>query len=185
MPSKEWNAEHPKVSAYLSKEIHDKLKTFMAKTRIKSASQAIEIILNEFLSSSQKAISDNDTENRLRAIEKEVIAIKEQLNKNKVGHSSLPKKEFVDKSSTKVAQSSLTLSLDRSLTTGEAYIEAKRRGYSKTVGTFRRSLRDRVVPNELERIGLKADWDIRSQANPKDNSVKWLRFIFENNKMMH
>lgn len=66
------------------------------------------------------------------------------------------------------------------LTTGEAYITAQQRGYEKSRATFRRSLNSGVVPNELEGIGLIADFDAKEQANPKDNSVKWLRY--ESNK---
>jgi hypothetical protein len=66
------------------------------------------------------------------------------------------------------------------LTTGEAYQIALSRGLEKSRGTFRRMLADLLVtgimPPELERLGLIAYLDVRKRANPKDNSVRWLRF---------
>lgn len=62
------------------------------------------------------------------------------------------------------------------LTSGEAYSEAQRRGYQKTKSSMRRDLRSGGVPADLERLGLVANWKVREQANPKDNSVRWLRF---------
>lgn len=66
------------------------------------------------------------------------------------------------------------------LITGEAYQIAASRGLGKSLGTFRRWLADLIVtgkmPPELAKLGLIADLDTRRSANPKDNSVRWLRF---------
>lgn len=66
------------------------------------------------------------------------------------------------------------------LVTGEAYRIASSRGLGKSQGTFRRWLADLIatsrMPPELEKLGLVADLDTRRSANPKDNSVRWLRF---------
>ncbi len=66
------------------------------------------------------------------------------------------------------------------LTTGEAYEEAKRRGLTQSLGTFRRWLRDgsekEQLPTALQSLGLEADWISRKQGNSKDNSLRWLRF---------
>jgi len=63
---------------------------------------------------------------------------------------------------------------------GEAYRIASSRGLEKSQVTFRRWLADLIatgrMPPELERLGLVADLDTRRKANPKDNSVRWLRF---------
>lgn len=66
------------------------------------------------------------------------------------------------------------------LTTGEAYFVAVSRGLEKSRVRFGVWLRDafengKLTP-ELEKIGLVADFDTRRKANPKDNSVRWLRF---------
>ena len=66
------------------------------------------------------------------------------------------------------------------LTTGEAYDEAKRRGLTQSLGTFRRWLREasekEQLPTPLESLNLEANWIIRKKGNPKDNSLRWLRF---------
>lgn len=66
------------------------------------------------------------------------------------------------------------------LTTGEAYGEAKRRGLTSSAGTFRRWLREAIeteqLPSALQSLDLQADWASRKQGNPKDNSLRWLRF---------
>lgn len=68
----------------------------------------------------------------------------------------------------------------RWLTTGEAYKEATARGFGKSQGTFRRALNETIasgtMPSELKKLRLVADLDTRRTANPKDNSVRWLRF---------
>ncbi len=67
------------------------------------------------------------------------------------------------------------------LTTGEAYAEAKRRGLTQSLGTFRRWLRDaseqEQLPIALQSLDIEADWASRKQGNPRDNSLRWLRFI--------
>jgi predicted DNA-binding protein (UPF0278 family) len=173
MPSEEWKSEHPKVSAYLPKKIYNELKTFMAERGIKTVSQSVETILSEFLGSSLNNTFDSETENRIKTIEKEILDIKAQLNGNKVDYSSSLK---ASKVVYPVAQSSLLSKNGKWLTTGEAHAEMQSRGYTKSIGTFRRSLRGGVIPAALEQIGLEADWSVRNQANQKDNSVRWLRF---------
>ena len=67
------------------------------------------------------------------------------------------------------------------LTTGEAYDEAKRRGLTQSLGTFRRWLREasekQELPNTLSSLNLEANWTIRNQGNPKNNSLRWLQFL--------
>lgn len=71
-------------------------------------------------------------------------------------------------------------STGQSLTTGEAYEVLKAKGFSKSIGTFRRSLADglksNVLPESLSQYGMIADFKTRRSANPKDNSIKWLYF---------
>lgn len=59
MPTKQWFEENPKVTAYISKELHQKLETFMAEEGYKKVSQAITAILEERLSG-KKQSRDND-----------------------------------------------------------------------------------------------------------------------------
>lgn len=62
----------------------------------------------------------------------------------------------------------------------EAYARLTGLGYHRSVTTFRRWLSDAIsseqLPLELTKLGLQADFKTRRQANPKDDSVRWLRF---------
>ena len=49
MPTPEWFAENPKISAYVSKDIDDALKAWMEENRIKKVSAALTTILEQFL----------------------------------------------------------------------------------------------------------------------------------------
>lgn len=176
MPKKEWFDQNPKVSAYLSPELNRRLKEFMDEREITRISQALSTILEEYFGITSGQPSQS-TEERLKGLEATVTTIQSELAKIQkskpiVVQSGLPPET---QSEPMLVQSKPLKNKDGLLTTGEAYDEAKRRGYAKSVGTFRRSLRSGVMPTDLERIGLEANWDIRSQANPKDNSVKWLR----------
>ena len=66
------------------------------------------------------------------------------------------------------------------LTTGEAYQQAQLQGLNHSVGTFRRwlktALTSETLPTQLQALGLEADWQKRKSSNPKDNSLRWLRF---------
>lgn len=66
------------------------------------------------------------------------------------------------------------------LTTGEAYPIAVSRGLDKSQVTYRRWLSDSIavgkLPQQLESLGLVANFEVRSKANPNSNTVRWLRF---------
>jgi predicted MarR family transcription regulator len=66
------------------------------------------------------------------------------------------------------------------LATGAAYEVAKERGLQKSSRTFNRWLAEAIAVGklsaELEELGLEANFKARRDANPKDNSVRWLRF---------
>lgn len=49
MPTDEWFKENPKVSAYIPKELNDKLLEWMKGKNIKKVSQALTVILEEYL----------------------------------------------------------------------------------------------------------------------------------------
>lgn len=177
MPNKEWFEQNPKVSAYLSPELNTRLKEFMSEREITRTSQALTSILEEYFGVTSGQPS-HSTEERLKGLEATVTTIQKELTEIRKSRPTVVQSGLQNEQISKpiLVQSKPLKNKDGLLTTGEAHAEAQRRGYSKTVGTFRRSLRGGVMPAELERIGLEADWDIRSQANLKDNSVKWLRF---------
>lgn len=176
MPSKKWFEQNPKVSAYLSQELNKHLKEFMVEREINATSEALTIILEEYFGFRPRR-SNSLIDERLATLEIAIAELQRELreiqnSKPKVVQSSL---QTELESKPKVVQGKPLQKSNGLLTTGEAYAETQRRGYTKSIGTFRRSLRNEAIPTELERLGLIADWSARSQANPKDNSVKWLK----------
>ena len=49
MPTNEWFQENPKISAYISKDLHQRLEDWMEEKGIKKVSQALTQILEEYL----------------------------------------------------------------------------------------------------------------------------------------
>lgn len=66
MPSEEWFRENPKVSAYISRELHQKLETWMEDNGVKKVSQALTEILEAFLEPSKA----DDQQDALMALER-------------------------------------------------------------------------------------------------------------------
>ena len=195
MATPEWKQQNPKLSAHIPQSLHDKLEQFARDRGLKSTSKALRIILEEYFESTgvpnyypgSSQLVQNQIEERFRAIESQIKEINARLGRfktipqdsevlNSERQSSLLVQNPESKSPQSVPNSSQLSVFGGWLTTGEAHSEAQRRGYEKALGTFRRNLRGGVVPNELARIGLVADFGVRDQANPKDNSVRWLRF---------
>ncbi len=128
------------------------------KTRI----EKIEFIIGD--SSDNNSISQRLKllENQIQDLKKEVITLTDKEKPVKIENKIIEIEE-------------------NWLTTGEAYDEAKRRGLTQSLGTFRRWLREanekEELPNTLKSLNLKANWTIRKQGNPKDNSLRWLQFL--------
>lgn len=187
MPSKDWLDKNPKVSAHIPYKLYEQLQKFMKQQSIKSNAEALKIILNEYFNSkvdhSEQDSSppvDYSVVHQLTTIESKIDKVSEKIDQiGKSGqktHSSPLVDHSEQKSSPLVVHSSPLKSPEGWLTTGEAFNEAKRRGYSKAKVSFGRGFRSGSVPEDLERLGLVANWKVRQQANPKDNSVRWLRF---------
>ena len=64
------------------------------------------------------------------------------------------------------------------LTTGELFEALEGKGYARSIGTLRRALKAAIdvgqLPDDLSALGIRADFETRRSANPKDNSVRWL-----------
>jgi hypothetical protein len=175
MPLKDWLEKHPKVQGYLTQETHAKLLQWMRDRHITRISEAVGTILHEYLSNSPAhPLSNSPPPQISESLEQRLKAV-EALLKPKVVNSVIHQKPS---SENKVNHSVVHFceSLGGLLTTGEAYAIAKSKGYDKSPGTFRRSLRLPPVPRELERLGLSADWQKRAEGNIKDNRLKWLSF---------
>ena len=112
----------------------------------------------------------------IKVISQRLELLENQLQELKSQVTVLPKKEQPVETENKAVAVT-----EGWLTTGEAYAEAKRRGFTQSLGTFRRWLREanetEQLPKALHSLDLQADWASRKQGNPKDNSLRWLRFI--------
>jgi hypothetical protein len=178
MPSQDWLATHPKVQGYLTQETHTLLLQWMSDRHITRVSEAVGVILHEYLSGlPTPANSKSPSPPLSKSLEQRLSAVEARLNLPVV-HSVIPKNTPVAyKVNHSVIQSNgLPSGL---LTTGEAYAIAKAKGYEKSPTTFRRSLRHPPMHRELERLGLVGDWERRSGGNIKDNRLKWLKYCNE------
>ena len=78
MPTDEWFRENPKVSAYIPKELNEKLSDWMKGRSIKKVSQALTTILEEHLGVVQtKPITQPVRDDRLEAIEQELKSLRQ------------------------------------------------------------------------------------------------------------
>lgn len=194
MPTQEWKRKNPKISGHIPKPLKDQLEQFIAEQELAGVSEALRIILenhfNQSESSTSSQLSDkssqpalNSIEERLKFVEaqiKEHSAIIEKFKISQKNQTNQPKvlnlaPNLKPQSSQPVTNRSQLTIFNGWLTTGEAYAELQSRGYEKSQGTFRRALRNSKVTEELEELGLIADFEVRNQANPKDNSVRWLK----------
>ena len=166
MPTPEWFAENPKISAYISKDLDDALKAWMAENRIKKVSQALTTILEQHLGladAPQQATPGNyATLEQLR----ELVARVEVLEMKREGK---PKA----KSSTKATEpqqmsiGGVEATDSEWMTTREAY---SRYGTSTSYDGFRKSSDKRL----MEDFQIEADHS-RKTGNGKTD--KWLRKV--------
>ena len=201
MPSNQWKQDNPKISGHIPKPLKDQLDQFITDQGLSGVSEALRIILenhfnqSEFSTSSQLLAQSsqpvlnldneqfNRIENKIDKVYNEIQSIKIRTKDSKVLNlvenstpkSSQPVLNSTTKSSQPVPNRSQLTIFDGWLTTGEAYTELEKRGYDKSLGTFRRTLRDSGITAELEELGLEANFEVRNAANPKDNSVRWLK----------
>lgn len=67
MPTNEWFQDNPKVSAYITRDLHKRLEVWMENHGVKKVSQALTQILEEYLEVTQ--ISSNRTNLDLARLE--------------------------------------------------------------------------------------------------------------------
>ena len=194
MATNEWKQDNPKVSGHIPKSLKTQLDQFIKDQGLKGTSEALRIILENHFNQSELSTSSqpldksfqlplNSIQERLDFIESQLKEHSDIIREFKSSSKSQEKNpkvlNLVDNPKSKSSQlvptrSQLTI-FDGWLTTGEAYAELQKRGYEKSQGTFRRTLRQGKVTADLEELGLVADFEVRNQANPKDNSVRWLK----------
>ena len=194
MATDEWKRDNPKVSGHIPKPLKAQLDQFIKDEGLKGTSEALRIILEKHLSQSEFSnsfqpldqsfqLAFNSIQERLDSVETQMKEHSDIIRRFKSSSKSQEKSPKVlnsvdnlkPKSSQPVTNRSQLTIFDGWLTTGEAYTELQRRGYKKSQGTFRRTLRQGKISQELVNLGLFADFEVRNQANPKDNSVRWLK----------
>ena len=74
MPTEEWFKENPKVSAYISTELNERLLKWMKQRGIRKVSQALTTVLEEHLSRQTSPIAQNVDDGRVTALEGKLIA---------------------------------------------------------------------------------------------------------------
>jgi hypothetical protein len=90
MPTDEWFKENPKISAYISPNLNEKLLEWMKNRGIKKVSQALTTILESYLGVNQDSpnieSSENDrlkiVEQKLESLSQEVRSLTERSEKN-------------------------------------------------------------------------------------------------------
>ena len=76
MPTDEWFKENPKVSAYISQDLNEKLLKWMKGRSIKKVSQALTAILEEYLGVAQaEPITQPVRDDRLEALEQKLESL--------------------------------------------------------------------------------------------------------------
>jgi tetrahydromethanopterin S-methyltransferase subunit G len=73
MPSKEWFEENPKVSAYIPREVYDRLREWMVENKVSKVNQAVAKLLEAQLMAPPAAVSVEEfreLHNRVEALEK-------------------------------------------------------------------------------------------------------------------
>ena len=64
------------------------------------------------------------------------------------------------------------------LTTGELFVALERKSYARSLVTLRRALARAIelgmLPDDLAAMGVRADFETRRSANPKNNAIRWL-----------
>ena len=191
MATDKWKRDNPKISGHIPKPLKDQLDQFITDQGLSGVSEALRIILEshfsqpEFstlsqLSAQSSQLVFNSIKERLKSVETQIREHSSIIDRFKISQENQSKVPNLvqnpkPKSSQPVLHRSQLTIFDGWLTTGEAYAELQQRGYEKSQGTLRRTLKDGKVPPELGELGLKADFEVRNAANPKDNSVRWLK----------
>ena len=191
MATDDWKRDNPKISGHIPKPLKARLNQFITDQGLSGVSEALRIILESHFSESEFSTSSqlidkssepvlNSIKERLKSVENKIQEHSAIIERFKTSQKNQPKvlnsaENPKPQSFQPVPHRSQLTIFDGWLTTGEAYAELQQRGYEKSQATLRRTLREGQVPPELGALGLRADFEVRNAANPKDNSVRWLK----------
>lgn len=82
MPTDEWFKENPKISAYISPNLNEKLSEWMKNRGIKKVSQALTTILETYLGVNQDSPTIESSENdRLRIVEQKLESLSQEMRR--------------------------------------------------------------------------------------------------------
>ena len=163
MPTPQWFAENPKISAYISKDLDNALKAWMEENRIKKVSAALTTILEQFLglTSAAAGVSPENyaTLEQLQELQARVEALEKGSSSKKPESSPMP-------------ETRQQLAIDGMNSSGNEWLSAKQAhalyGREKSYDYFRKSSIDRFK-NEF---GLEADPSRKKQGGKPG---LWLR----------
>lgn len=80
MPTDEWFKENPKISAYISPNLNQKLSEWMKNRGVKKVSQALTTILESYLGVNQDSPNIESSENdRLRIVEQKLESLSQEV----------------------------------------------------------------------------------------------------------
>lgn len=80
MPTDEWFKENPKISAYISPNLNQKLSEWMKNRGVKKVSQALTTILESYLEVNQDSPNIESSENdRLRIVEQKLESLSQEV----------------------------------------------------------------------------------------------------------
>lgn len=165
MPSEEWFRENPKVSAYITRELHQKLESWMEENGVKKVSQALTEILEAFLEPSK---ANDQVEALERKFEDRFAALE-----NRIATIDLAMAEI--KSSPKVVQISdkRQLSLDDVENSGSTVVqtEAKSRMTNNEVSAFTGLSYDQVQSRHKREKVLKDKGKVFTPVREDDKPV--------------
>jgi hypothetical protein len=172
VPTPEWFAENPKISAYISPEINDALKAWMEQNRVKKVSQALTTILEQHLGlvDAPKVISEGQyaTLEQLQELTARVETLEEDGSLKKT--TAKPKAKAVAKPDPKATEQ-LNIINDSSddgwMTTREAY---ENYGTSISYDGFRKSNDERLMRD----FRIETD---QSRKTGNGKTDKWLRRV--------
>ena len=165
MPTPEWFAENPKISAYISKDLDDALKAWMVENRIKKVSQALTTILEQHLGlakAPQTAAGNYATLEQLQGLVVRVEALERENKK-----ATKPKSPSKPEGAKQMSLGDAEPTEGEWMTSREAH---KKYGGSSSYEAFRQ-----YSPKTfLEKFRIEADPNRKKKGGPPD---KWLRKV--------
>lgn len=176
MPTKEWFNENPKISAYISNELYQKLEAWMIENRVKKVSQGLTKILESFFEVGQKELPVDQkfaTVEQIELLQRRIEALENQKVKVVQSKPVLLKGEQLEiEPKPKNREEDLETIDEKTFTVDIEWITTKEAhnlfNEKISLGQFRR-----LNAKELkEKLGLEADDSKKTIGGPPS---KWIK----------